>query len=87
MRTWLHLKAPQPATAWDTLNATSLPNWCPQSEKPPKGLPITVSEDCLYLNVYQPKVSALIITPNTMVAHKYVISWTCCIELGRFEAG
>lgn len=50
----LRFRPPQPAKSWDTpLNATSSPNWCPQPGAPPQG--IKISEDCLYLNVYQPQ--------------------------------
>lgn len=50
----LRWKAPQPAAAWETVrDATQFAAHCPQPPTP-FGSTNNSSEDCLYLNVYQP---------------------------------
>ena len=47
---------PQPAAAWtQTLNATKFANTCPQiTELGVFAGPVSLTEDCLYLNVFTP---------------------------------
>ena len=52
----LRWQPPQPVAAWtQTLNATKFANTCPQiTELGVFAGPVSVTEDCLYLNVFTP---------------------------------
>ena len=56
----LRWQPPQPAPAWtQTLNATKFGNTCPQiTELGVFAGPVSVSEDCLYLNVFAPAAAS-----------------------------
>lgn len=54
------MQPPQPADPWDGIkNATGLHEDCPQRNIYIRSQEIIGVEDCLYLNVYSPKVSIL----------------------------
>lgn len=57
-RNYINFQPPVPVDPWDGIkDATTIHNDCPQRNIYTRSPDITGDEDCLYLNVYTPKVS------------------------------